>query len=298
MAEILKIGMVGMSEGNGHPYSWSAIFNGYNKKVMKTCPFPGIPEYLEKQVFPADGLGEVGKVTHIWTQDLELSKHIAQSSNIENVVVNLEEMIGKVDAVLLARDDAKNHYEMALPFLEAGLPIFIDKPLALSEKAVAKFFSAQKYEDQIFTCSTMRYAEELMLSAEEKKEIGKIVHVEASVPKHWKTYAVHLIEPIVAHNPERGQLLNVFPFIKNGIHMAIIEWEKMSAYIKVTGTIPTPVKFEYFGEKANIVKNFSDAFSCFKGALKTFVEVINKENPNIEKGETLEIIKILEQGKI
>ena len=45
-----------MSEGNGHPYSWSAIFNGYNRDEMKNCIFPVIPEYLNNQVFPEDFL--------------------------------------------------------------------------------------------------------------------------------------------------------------------------------------------------------------------------------------------------
>jgi len=26
---MIKIGMIGLSEGNGHPYSFSAIINGY-----------------------------------------------------------------------------------------------------------------------------------------------------------------------------------------------------------------------------------------------------------------------------
>ena len=26
----LKLGIIGISNGNGHPYSWSAIFNGYD----------------------------------------------------------------------------------------------------------------------------------------------------------------------------------------------------------------------------------------------------------------------------
>ena len=30
----LKIGILGMTEGNGHPYSWSAMFNGYTKEYM------------------------------------------------------------------------------------------------------------------------------------------------------------------------------------------------------------------------------------------------------------------------
>ena len=31
----LKLGVIGMSEGNGHPYSWSAIFNGFDREEMK-----------------------------------------------------------------------------------------------------------------------------------------------------------------------------------------------------------------------------------------------------------------------
>ena len=47
--------MIGSTIGNGHPYSWSAMFNGYNRELMtKECPFAGIPAYLNKQ--PADTL--------------------------------------------------------------------------------------------------------------------------------------------------------------------------------------------------------------------------------------------------
>ena len=36
----LRIGILGMTEGNGHPYSWSAVFNGYNKEEMQKAPLP------------------------------------------------------------------------------------------------------------------------------------------------------------------------------------------------------------------------------------------------------------------
>ena len=39
MIKELKIGIIGSSDGNGHPYSWSAIFNGYNKKLWKIVNF-------------------------------------------------------------------------------------------------------------------------------------------------------------------------------------------------------------------------------------------------------------------
>ena len=50
----LKIGILGFTEGNGHPYSWSAMFNGYDPEVMEECGFPVIPRYLEKQTIRRD----------------------------------------------------------------------------------------------------------------------------------------------------------------------------------------------------------------------------------------------------
>lgn len=126
--EKLKLGVIGMSEGNGHPYSWSAIFNGFDMEFMKNCPFSSIPDYLSEQQFPTDFLTQDAEVTHIYTQDISISEHIAKSSLVKNIVQNPKEMIGKIDALLLARDDAENHMKYAKDFLDAGIPIYIDKP--------------------------------------------------------------------------------------------------------------------------------------------------------------------------
>ena len=69
---VVKLGVIGLSPGNGHPYSWSAIINGYDPVFMKDCGFPVIPEYLAKQSFPEDSISNA-EVTHIWTEDLNLS---------------------------------------------------------------------------------------------------------------------------------------------------------------------------------------------------------------------------------
>ncbi len=74
-----------MSEGNGHPYSWSAIINGdFDRTAMDKCGFAGIPLYLEAN---SDTLGIDGaQVTHIWTQERKISEHIAVASGIGKVV--------------------------------------------------------------------------------------------------------------------------------------------------------------------------------------------------------------------
>ncbi len=298
MAKKLRIGIVGMSEGNGHPYSWSAIFNGYDWEAMKDCPFPAIPDYLSKRKFPEDSLQEWGEVTHVWSQDIEKSRHIAAASKIKHVVEDLLDMIGEVDAVLLARDDAEKHQEMAKPFIEAGLPIFIDKPLALTLKDAEEIYSWEKYKSQVFTCSSMRYADELMLTGEERSTLGKILYVEASVMKGWDTYGIHLLEPFVFQLENRGELQKALSIKTGPVQQTLVKWEHASAYLKVTGDILTPYSISFFGEKESVTKEFMDSFSCFKNALFEFVQQIKTKSNRIDTDETLELIKILEWARV
>ena len=97
----IKLGVLGLSEGNGHPYSWSAIINGYNPEVMESCGFPVIPRYLEQQKWPESRI-KGARVVSVWTQDQALSQKLAEATKISKVALNPEAMIGEVDAILLA----------------------------------------------------------------------------------------------------------------------------------------------------------------------------------------------------
>jgi hypothetical protein len=294
----MKIGVIGMSIGNGHPYSWAAIFNGFDKDEMALCPFPVIPEYLSKQSFPEDFLCNTAKVTHIWTQDIKISKHIALASKIDNIVNNIEDLCSNVDAVLLARDDAENHVEMAKPFLDAGLPIFIDKPFALSINDAYAMLSSQKFESQIFTCSSLRYANELILNKEEIEKLGHISYVEGTIMNKWDTYGIHILEPLVSQLPNRGKLIDVRAEISDGFHVVNISWELCKATLKITGTVKSDLAISFSGNNLRIIKKFSDSFSCFRTSLSTFIDSINKKKIVIDRQETLELVEILQKGRL
>ena len=293
----LSLGIIGLSEGNGHPYSWAAICNGYDTKFMSECPFPVIPQYLSEQQWPESKIPGV-EVTHIWTQSREISENVAKASLIKNIVDKPEEMIGVVDGVLLARDDAENHLEMVTPFLQADLPVFIDKPLALTTAEAEKILSLQQFPSQVFTCSSLRYARELQLTENDIQLIGEIKWVEGSVGKKWATYAVHLVEPIVSQLPERGKFQNVKGSVKGDISLQIVSWENLLAYIKVTGNNPVPLELKFYGSKGIVSKKFYDSFSCFKESLKQFIFSIKNKQVLIPRNETLEIIKVIEWGNI
>jgi hypothetical protein len=56
---------------------------------------------------------------------------VAADSRIQQVVARPEEVIGQVDAVILGTDDGHEPVRRARPFVEAGLPMFVDKPPSL-----------------------------------------------------------------------------------------------------------------------------------------------------------------------
>lgn len=293
---MIRLGIIGLSPGNGHPYSWAAICNGYDSAEMSHCPFPVIPQYLANESWPEAKIPDV-KLTHIWTQDRAISEHVAKASLIDHICDKMEDMIGQVDAVLLARDDAEYHLEMSRPFLEAGVPIFIDKPFALSLKQAEQMLAYQKYDYQIFSCSSLRYAKELSLNSEDKKALGQVTYIEARIPKKWETYAVHLIDPIVQNIPDRGSLIRVEKAVHGAIHKALISWTTVQAEIAVCNDYPVDLEFCYYGTQGMIKKVFTHSFQAFKDSIMAFIEGLNSKKIMIAREETLEIVKILELGR-
>jgi len=293
---MLKLGVIGISEGNGHPYSWSAIFNGYDPVAMADCAYPVIPEYLSKQTFP-DACIPGAQVTHIWTQERGLSEHIAKAALIPNLVEQYKDMIGEVDAVLLARDDAENHYAMSKVFLDAGIPLFIDKPLAYSITEAKRILELKKHSYDIFTCSALRYAEELYLSPEEKEVLGELKRIYARIPKNWKNYSIHIIDPVLNYLNDDDGIVSMKRMDEQDSTQVSVEWQSgLITTFDVVGAKALPMEIRLYGSKSTKILMFEDTFSAFKNSLMRFLRQIEERRLLINDTRTLKAIRIVEAG--
>lgn len=293
----LKLGVIGLSEGNGHPYSWSAIFNGYDTAAMEECGFPVIPRYLEKQRWPEDAISEA-QVTHIWTQDAALSGKVAKASRISQVVQYPEDMIGKVDAILLARDDAETHFQLAAPFIMAGLPIYIDKPICLSLAELDEFYALQKYPGQIFTCTGLHYAREFEMTDAIRAKVGRLRHIHATTPKDWEKYGVHVIEPLLMIAGEQGRLKHHQRWHEDEAVIVNLAWESgFQATVSALGKSACPLGFRLIGETGWHDMQFVDTFSAFKAALFDFVSGVIQRDVRSDPGFVRRVVEVIEAGK-
>lgn len=192
---MLKLGIIGMNEGNGHPYSYTAVFNGYNEKALdEKCSFEIIKKYLKthhrNQEFIKDA-----RVTHIWTQDKAMSENIASVSNIPHISDSIENLIENVDAVIFARDDMWNHWKMAEPVIKSGKPLYMDKLLAHNPEDLEKFIRATSPDYPLLTASSFKFAPELE-KAKKEIDINKVRTVHGISPCIWVRYAPHLLDPV------------------------------------------------------------------------------------------------------
>lgn len=97
------------------------------------------------------------------------------------ITSSIDELISKVDYVLLETNDGRLHLEQAMPVFRAGKRMFIDKPIAASlEHAIAIFNASEYYKVQFFSSSSLRYISGAKEIAEGK--IGKVTGADAFSP--------------------------------------------------------------------------------------------------------------------
>ncbi|MEI6036024.1 MAG: Gfo/Idh/MocA family oxidoreductase [Verrucomicrobiae bacterium] len=165
--------------------------------MTKECPFAGIPVYLNKE--PADTLRIPGAtVTHICCTGNGgfTAGHVAKCAGISHVVENPTDVIGQVDAVIIATDIGGEHVERARPFVEAGLPVFIDKPLADNVPDLQIFSDWVAAGKPIMSSSAMRYAKEFLPYRLSTNELGELRFASITTPKSWEAYGIHALESI------------------------------------------------------------------------------------------------------
>jgi len=70
------------------------------------------------------------RVVAVWGETRAFAEKAAEASQIPEIVRRPEDMIGRIDGVMVDHRHAKHHIPAATPFVEAGIPAFVDKPFS------------------------------------------------------------------------------------------------------------------------------------------------------------------------
>ncbi len=293
--DTINLAMVGMVDANGHPYSWSAIINGdYDKETMEECGYPVIPRYLEQQPKEAFGIPGV-KVTHIWTDDPADARKVAKASKIENVVSRPEDVIGEVDAVVIPTDKGNEHVWRARPFIEAGIPVFIDKPLADNLEDLKTFVAWEKAGAHILSGSSCRYGKGTEIYHHQNyREIGNMRFIMNSTAKSWERYGMHALEtvfPITGAGYETVQ--NTGSFHRDIVHMT----HKDNFDVVIAAIYDMCGTGSVFSGTSGVIKpSGGSTFYSFKKQMVNYINYLRTGERPFPWSDTVELCKIIIAG--
>jgi predicted dehydrogenase len=116
------------------------------------------------------------------------------------IVDKPEALLGSIDAVMIESQQGSRHLERALPFLEAGLPTFVDKPFAGNvAEAEAMISLAEKHGAPLMSASALRYAVEVQEALRLREEYGVVLSADV-----WTACALHEGNPGLLHYGVHG----------------------------------------------------------------------------------------------
>ncbi len=292
---VIHTGIIGFSEGNGHPFSFSAIVNGYDDAGFAAAGWPVIHDYLRQQPANRFGIGDA-RVTHAWTQDAALTAKLCAACRIENACADISEMLEAVDALIVARDDWESHAEFALPFLHRGIPVFVDKPLTLDADELAAFIPYLE-NGKLMSCSGLRYAAEIDPLRVPEPEIGSIRLVAGAVLNGPEKYGIHLIEAVASLGGAFARPVAVTR-IEAPHDSFLLRFENgVPFHLDCLGNVGKTFHLSVFGDRGHCHFDLHDNFSAFRRTLGHFFAMVQSSVPSIEPAETVLIMRLLSQAR-
>ncbi|MFH1068721.1 MAG: Gfo/Idh/MocA family oxidoreductase [Candidatus Glassbacteria bacterium] len=292
-----KLALVGVN--NSHPYLFAGYVNGGNRaKFVANCP--AWAHYL----FPEhDWAGEYGKDWHfstIWSRNVPFARRVQEAVLVDKLVDTIEEATDSTEGAFVCDMWGDYHREQALPFLERGKPVFVDKPLSETvADARAMIEAARNGGTSLSTCSALRFDPALvelkakMAAAGEKPSI---VTVSGPCYQDLARYSVHSIEVMVEvtdslpvavlRNISRGirRHLLLLEF-ENGACGVIHSWENHTYSVAVT----TDRDHRYAMQLGQ-----RDSTGIMMGRV---LEAFAANRPLVTYESALEVIRIIEAGK-
>ena len=154
------------------------------------------------------------QVVGIYSDETEAMQKLATEFGVP-CMQSYDELVGKVDGVIITARHGDNHYKYAKPYISSGVPMFIDKPITVSEEEAIAFAKDLQANGVAVTGGSSCHYEKTVLKLQEQVKnnvYGKTVGGFVKAPLNSKIgyggfffYAQHLVEitaTIFGHYPK------------------------------------------------------------------------------------------------
>ncbi len=222
------------------------------------------------------------RVTYVYGNYAEASENLAKKYDGIKIAESVAEMVKNVDAVMVTARDGKYHAAFAKPFIEAGIPAFIDKPFTRDVKEAAELIRIAR-EKKVPLCggSSLKYSREiaeLKKFAAEKGVKGGFISAPVSFKNEYGDfwfYSSHLAE----------------------MCMEVFGWKPKAVYATENNeSVFAVVDYENFSVTCDFINHGFTAYAgAVFGADGSLLKTVGLEG--VEKAETDEFVKMVRTGE-
>ena len=145
------------------------------------------------------------QVVGVYSDDAEAAQKLQDAFGVP-VLAHYADAVGQVDGLVITARHGDNHYKYAKPYMESGIPMFVDKPITVSERDAHDFAAAlAKSGVRVSGGSSLRqdtYVTQLRRAATEQiggRTLGGFVRApyqSVNAYGNFYFYAQHLVEMV------------------------------------------------------------------------------------------------------
>lgn len=143
------------------------------------------------------------EVVGVYSEENEAAEKMSEKYGVP-IASSYDDFVGELDGVIITARHGDNHYKYAKPYIKSGIPMFIDKPITISEADANAFYKELK-ENNIRVCGgSVCVFSDLVQSMKEvvnKKSEGSIYGGFLRAPMDYENpygnfffYSQHLVE--------------------------------------------------------------------------------------------------------
>lgn len=275
--------------GSHHGTAFATTFNGWDATKLGQW----------KGTFIKSGRRlDTAKVVKVWDPDKSAAQKLADICGIANVADTAEQCSDGVDAVLIIDDGSGAQWNYAMHPLRKGVPIFCDKPLAMTAReaqGVARL--VRETRTPFMSASSLRFVPDIIKLRQELPQLGAVHLANAVCGNELVYYGIHALSMIYAVLG-RGAVsaINVGQPGRNLVRLRFEHQRDVMLTVADKEWMRAGYQITLYGEKGwrTVTPVLTDLYAYLLEAFIDFVKT-GKESVPIE--EEVEVIAALEAGQ-
>jgi predicted dehydrogenase len=245
------------------------------------------------------------RVVAVWGETRAFAQQAAETGEIPQIVEHPEEMMGEIDGVMVDHRHPKYHIPAATPFVEAGIPAFVDKPFAANVREGWKFIQLARKKGVAVTSFSVipeqRSFKDLRKQIRSAGDIRSITTTGACdlTSKYGGIffYGIHQVDAILkAFGPGIGSVEVVKATGGNPNAVAVLRYRDGGPVVAMHCVAEGKVGFTFraSGTKGTVDHAASMDPNPYLSGIKTFLRMFRTGKEPFMAAEMLEPIAVLE----